>query len=155
MSEYSKDMIDTQSKIIAAAQKHHKQINENYITSKNVKYKNVEITVFPVNSYVMLAYPDSNLKKGPPNKLMTNWQGPYKVISYIGNNYTILNLATMKEGTVNNKRLKMFLVDDNQNPRLVANKATQRWDVEQIISHTGNSNFRNKMKFKKLIFLLS
>ena len=59
----------------------------------------------------MLGYPPTDLKKGPPNKFMMNWQGPYKVVSYLGNNYTILNLATMKEETVNIKRLKQFLID--------------------------------------------
>jgi hypothetical protein len=32
-------------------------------------------------------------------------------------------------------------------PRQVANKATDRWDVESIISHTGNANYRQKMRF--------
>ena len=112
LSEYSKEMIDAQSKIIAAAQKYQKHVNEKYLAEKNEKYKHVEITVFPVNSYVLLGYPGSNLKKGPPNKLLTNWQGPYQVISSLGNNYTILDLATMKEDTVNVKRLKSFIVEE-------------------------------------------
>ena len=69
LSEYSKEMIEAQAKIIAAAQKHQKQVNEKYVSEKNEKYKHVEITVFPVNSYVMLGYPDSNLKKGPPTSI--------------------------------------------------------------------------------------
>jgi hypothetical protein len=147
MSEYSKDMIERQARIIAIAQAHQKQVNEEYIESKNKKYKNMEITTFPVNSYVLLGYPPTNLKKGPPNKFMTNWQGPYRVLSYIGNNYTILHLASMKEETVNVKRLKEYLSDDDIDPQQVANKATQRYDVERILSHTGNHNYRKKMKF--------
>jgi hypothetical protein len=147
LSEYSKEMIEAQSKIIAAAQKYQKHVNEKYLAEKNEKYKHVEITVFPINSYVLLGYPGSNLKKGPPNKLLTNWQGPYQVISSLGNNYTILDLATMKEDTVNVKRLKAFIVEEGEDPRQYANQATQRWDVERIISHTGNPNYRKKMKF--------
>ena len=60
------------------------KLNEQYIATKNKKYKDMDITEFPVNSYVLLSYPPTNLKKGPPNKLMLNWQGPYKLISYIG-----------------------------------------------------------------------
>ena len=116
LSEYSKEMIEAQAKIIAAAQKHQNQVNEKYVAEKNEKYKHVEITVFPVNSYVMLGYPDSNLKKGPPNKLMMNWQGPFKVVSFLGNNYTILDLATMKEEHVHVKRLKAFLVEEGEDP---------------------------------------
>jgi hypothetical protein len=147
LSEYSKDMIDRQANIIAAAQKSQTQSNDNYIASKNEKYKDIQVTEFPVNSYVLLGYPPTNLKKGPPNKLMMNWQGPYKVISYLGNNYTILDLATMKEETVNIKRLKQFQYDEEVDPRQVANQATDRFDVEAIISHTGNPNYRAKMRF--------
>jgi hypothetical protein len=84
MSEYSKEMIERQSEIIAIAQRHQHQVNEQYIATKNKKYKDIEITEFPVNSYVLLGYPPTNLKKGPPNKLMMDWQGPYKVVSYLG-----------------------------------------------------------------------
>jgi hypothetical protein len=147
LSEYSKEMIDRQANIIAAAQKSQTQANDNYIANKNEKYKDIQVTEFPVNSYVLLGYPPTNLKKGPPNKLMMNWQGPYKVISYLGNNYTILDLATMKEETVNIKRLKQFQYDEEVDPRQVANQATDRFDVEAIISHTGNPNYRAKMRF--------
>jgi hypothetical protein len=32
-------------------------------------------------------------------------------------------------------------------PRQIANHATNRWDVESIVSHTGNPKYRKKMKF--------
>ena len=67
LSEYSKEMIDRQANIIAAAQKSQTLANDNYIASKNVKYKDIQVTEFPVNSYVLLGYPPTNLKKGPPN----------------------------------------------------------------------------------------
>jgi hypothetical protein len=54
----------------------------------------------------------------------------------------------MKQDTVNIKRLKEFLLDDDINPQQVANKATQRNIVERIVSHTGNSNYCKKMKFE-------
>jgi hypothetical protein len=107
----------------------------------------MKVTFFPVNSYVLLGYPDSNIKKGLPNKFMTSWQGPYQVVKSVGNNYTILDLATMKEDTVNVHRLKEFLVGD-EDPRQVANQATGRDDVERIVSHKGSPNFRKKMKFE-------
>ena len=69
------------------------------------------------------------------------------MISYLGNNYPILDLATMKEETVNIKRLKQFNYDEEVNPRQVANQATDRYDVESIISHTGNPDYRAKMRF--------
>jgi hypothetical protein len=148
LSEYAKELLERQANIIAIAQKHQAKVNENHIKKKNFKYKHIEVTVFPVNSFVMVSYPNSKIKGGPPHKLMTNWQGPYRVVSSIGNHYTVLHLATMKEETVHVKRLKEFLVEPGVNPRQVANQATNRWDVEKILSHTGNPNFRSKLKFK-------
>ena len=60
-------MIDRLAEIIPIAQKRQQQVNEKYIASKNKKY--IEITEFPVNSYVLLAYPPTNLKKGRSAKL--------------------------------------------------------------------------------------
>ena len=147
LSDYAKDMLARQEEIIVLARKHQNKVNEKYLASKTEKYKHMKVTSFPVNSYVLLGYPDSNIKKGPPNKFMTSWQGPYQVVKSVGNNYTILDLATMKEDTVNVHRLKEFLVGD-EDPRQVANQATGRDDVERIVSHKGSPNFRKKMKFE-------
>ena len=54
----------------------------------------------------------------------------------------------MKQETVSIKRLKEYLVDEDTDPQHVANKATQRDIVERIVSHTGNPNYRKKMKFE-------
>ena len=148
MTEYSQDMIERQAHIIAIAQKHQTQVNEHYIDSKNEKYKDMEVTTFPVNSYVLVGYPDTSLKKGPPTKFMTNWQGPYRVVSSIGNHYTVLHLSTMKQETVSIKRLKEYLLDEDIDPQQVANQATKRDMVERIVSHTGNANYRKKMTFE-------
>jgi hypothetical protein len=148
LSDYAKDMLERQATIIAIAQKHQAQVNEKHIATKNFQYKHIEVTVFPVNSFVMVAYPNNKITaSGAPHKLLTTWQGPYRVISSIGNQYTVLHLATMKEETVHVKRLKEFLVDEGVDPREIANQATNRWDVEAILSHTGNPQFRKKMKF--------
>ena len=66
VTEYTKDLIQQQRNIIAIAQKHQDSVNEQYIETKTKKYKDVEFTTFPVNSYVQVSYPSSNLKKGPP-----------------------------------------------------------------------------------------
>jgi len=107
-------------------------------------------TVFPVNSFVLVAYPENGFTKRarPPNKLMPEWKGPYQVISFIGANYTVLNLVTMKEEPgIHVKRLKQFEYVEGTDPRDIANKATDSWDVEEILSHTGSSKQRNQMTF--------
>ena len=113
LSDYAKDMLERQATIIAIAQKHQAQVNEKHVATKNFQYKHIDVTVFPVNSFVMVAYPNTKITaSGAPHKLLTNWQGPYRVMSSIGNQYTVLHLASMKEETVHVKRLKKFLVDE-------------------------------------------
>jgi hypothetical protein len=107
-------------------------------------------TIFPVNSFVLVAYPENSFTKRarPPNKLMPEWKGPYQVISFIGANYTLLNLVTMKEESeVHVKRLKQFEYIEGTDPRDIANQATDAYDVEEIISHTGSIKARNDMTF--------
>jgi cleavage and polyadenylation specificity factor subunit 1 len=107
-------------------------------------------TIFPVNSFVLVAYPENSFTKRarPPNKLMPEWKGPYQVISFIGANYTLLNLVTMKEESeVHVKRLKQFEYIEGTDPRDIANQATDAYYVEEIISHTGSIKARNDMTF--------
>ena len=42
----------------------------------------------------------------------------------------------MKEETVNIKILKQYSSDEEEDPQQVASQATQRFDVERIISHS-------------------
>ena len=72
-------MLERQATIIAIAQKHQAQVNEKHIATKNFQYKHIDVTVFPVNSFVMVAYPNTKITaSGAPHKLLTNWQGPYR-----------------------------------------------------------------------------
>ena len=109
-----------------------------------------EPTVFPVNSFVLVAYPDTGFTKRPrpPNKFMPEWKGPYQVVSYIGASYNLLNLVTMKEELgIHVKRLKTFEYEEGTDPREIANQTADAWDVEAILSHTGTPKDRNKMTF--------
>ena len=42
-----------------------------------------QITVFPINSYVLVAYPDEGMHKGPPEETMTNLKGHLRVLNNI------------------------------------------------------------------------
>jgi hypothetical protein len=176
LSQYASDLLAAQDIIIKVAQDHLLEKNAQHLKSKE-KYmkhekfrdhyealvenqasstpsKNTSIipTTFPVNSYVLVAYPDSGFTKRarPPNKFMPEWKGPYQVIAHIGSSYTLLNLVTMKEETgIHVKRLKEFIYDEGTDPRQVANQATDSWDVEKIISHTGQPYDSKKRDTKK------
>ena len=131
---------------------HYEALVENQASSTPSKNTSIIPTTFPVNSYVLVAYPDSGFTKRarPPNKFMPEWKGPYQVIAHIGSSYTLLNLVTMKEETgIHVKRLKEFIYDEGTDPRQVANQATDSWDVEKIISHTGQPYDSKKRDTKK------
>ena len=48
-------------------------------------------------------------------------------------------------------RLKPFEYEEGSDPRLVANQASQTWDVEKILSHTGKPFDSNRNDTKKKI----
>ena len=52
-----------------------------------------------------------------------------------------------EESGVHVRRLKEFLYEEGTDPREIANKQADSWDVERIISHSGNLKDRNEMKF--------
>jgi hypothetical protein len=45
----------------------------------------------------------------PPTRLHTKWEGPFKVVSFLLSEYTLLNLITKKTRTVHASRLKPFV----------------------------------------------
>ena len=146
LDQASKDEIQAQSK---SPRKRKRAVAESD-SSVPIQQQTPEITVFPVNSFVLVAYPDTGFTKRPrpPNKFMPDWRGPFQVISYVGASYNLLNLVTMKEESgVHVRRLKEFLYEEGTDPREIANKQADSWDVERIISHSGNLKDRNEMKF--------
>jgi hypothetical protein len=148
LSQWQSDMLKKQAHIIELAQRVQIRKNEAYIATKNAAYKDKGLTVFAINSFVLVAYPPNSWKKGPPNKLMMQWQGPYKVMDRVGNRYRVLHLANMSEEEVHVCRLKSFITDDSETARQTANRAEDKWDVERILSHTGNPKYRTKMTFQ-------
>jgi hypothetical protein len=136
MSQYVADLIAAQDIIIKIAQDNQHEKNHRHLSQPQEPD-----TVFEINSFVLVAYPDTGFtqRPRPPNKLMADWKGPYKVISRTGASYTLLNLVTMKEESgIHVHRLKHFDYDEHTDPRLVANQANDTWDVEAILGHTGH-----------------
>lgn len=108
-----------------------------------------DITEFPDNSYVLAMYPRTRLGRLPPNKLLSQWRGPLRVISHVGTKYVLENLVTNKHETFHIKSLKPFRYDPVKiDPRLVALADTQHFEVEQILAHRGEGNKRSEYEFK-------
>jgi len=107
------------------------------------------LTVYNIGDYVLVEYPATNLKAGPPSKLLTNLRGPMKVISKMNSNYKLEDLITGKIESIHIKRIHPFYYDPTiVDPRLIANRDQQMFDIEEIISHEGNRYEPKTMKFQ-------
>ena len=110
-----------------------------------------QLTSHRIDDYVLVEYPSTSLKAGPPNKLLTNLRGPMKVVSKDkdGLNYQLMDLVTFKTDMVHVKRIHPFYYDPiTTDPRQIANADKQSYDIDEILSHKGNKNKPSTMKFQ-------
>ena len=100
-------------------------------------------TTYGVDEYVLLEYPGSALVKGrPPNKLLPNLRGPFRIISRIGDKYKLRSLIDGEEEETHISRIHPFHFDANQtSPRDVAKRdIISLFDIEEILDHSGTKN---------------
>ena len=107
-------------------------------------------TVFENGSYVLLSYPPTDYGMRRPSKLHMMHQGPYKVISKQGNEYTIENLVTGLQQNAHCKLLRVYNYDvERTDPRDIALRDYKdQYYIERVISHTGQKRRPGAMKFK-------
>jgi hypothetical protein len=102
------------------------------------------LTVFPVGSYVLALYP-----VGPPTRLHTKWQGPFKVLSYVDSEYTLLNLINKSERITHASNLKPFIFDPSKTSAPdIARRDYMEFFVESIVEHRGDTKRLNSLFFK-------
>ena len=142
LSEYLSQLIVKQNEIIRQAQAAQTARDEAFINMQT--RQNTNIIEFPINSYVLVSYQDR-----PPNSLMTKWEGPMRVVNRIGSKYTLQNLVTNKNIDYHAKKLKAFVYDPElTDPCLIANTDVQAWDIEKIVTHSGDVyGFRKNLDF--------
>jgi hypothetical protein len=105
------------------------------------------ITEFPIDAYVLVAY-FKNQNTLRPDKLLPRWRGPLRVVKYEGSEYTLQNLVTNELESVHITQMKPFIFDPLiTDPRQVANRDYQAWDVEAVLGHRGDPNRRLSMEF--------
>jgi len=145
-SHWLASRLQAQDLIISEARKNQMTKDDNHMsTTPN------NITQFNENDYVLVEYPPTNLKPGPPSKLMTNLRGPMKVIGMEQSTYILQDLVTNKNEKVHVKRIHPFYYDPNvTNPREIANKDQQAFDIDRIMEHRGNKYQTSTLKFKVL-----
>jgi hypothetical protein len=144
-----------QDHVIAAAQKlqqkqHEKHLKLN-LTKENTQEDSVnDMTDFPVDSYVLVAYPTTGYGPARPHKLYMMYRGPMKVINRHNNEFNLLNLVTEKVEKKKIFLLKPFYYNEKTtNPREVALRDyVSQNDVERILSHQGAWTRKRDTKFQ-------
>jgi transposase InsO family protein len=143
LSTWTDKMIKTQQAVINAA-KQSQQTKDN----KHISNANAKRSEFLPESYVLIQYPTSNMKPGPPNKMMANLKGPMQVINNIGNTYTVRNLLTGKHEKYHITQLRTFNYEpQNTDPLNIAIKDQQEHVIEAILDHSGEKQNKTEMDF--------
>ena len=94
----------------------------------------VALTTVAVDSYLRVQYAST-----PPTRLRMKWGAPFKVVSFLLSEYTLLNLITNKTRTVHASQLKPFIFNPStQDPMERACRDYMEFFVEFILLHTGN-----------------
>ena len=138
LSDWMKNMLENQSKIISIARKHLESRDQAHMQSQHS-----EPTSFPVNSFVLMNYIDR-----PPTSLHAPLAGPYRVVSSIDGKYTLQNLVTSELSECHVSRLRPFHYDEPDVPRQTAMRDSQHWDVDYILEHSGHPSKRSEIYFK-------
>ncbi len=145
--QYIDNLLSVQAKVLQIAQTHQLKNDHSNLSKKEGKE---EPKAYPPDSFVLLRYPAGlGNDHRPPSKLHTKWQGPFRVISNIGDSYTIQNMVTMKSSKHHIKELTPFrwnaeLVD----PREVALTDRDEFVIEKVIDHRGDLTKKSSLTFK-------
>lgn len=133
------DLLKVQSELLKLATTNVQIADEAHFASAQASR-----TEFPVGSYVLLNHPTD-----PPTRLHARKRGPYQIIKFHKNDYTIRNLINHKELTVNVTRLIPFVYDPlYTDPRHVAMADNQEFEIDCILAHRGNLNLKSTLEFK-------
>jgi hypothetical protein len=104
--------------------------------------------VFPINSYVLVQYPMTRMGRRAPTKLHMPLKGPFRVVGFQGDKYTVLNMVNNEQYVYHVTQLQPFHHDPRRlNPYDVALHDTMAYNVERIIRHEGTTNNRSNLKF--------
>lgn len=145
-TNYLDKLLTKQAEIIAIAQANQLETDEYHLSKSDPS----KLTSFPVNSFVLCNYPGvMGGKPRAPTKLHTQWEGPFRVISHIGDEYLIHDASSDTSRKVHVTRLKAFHYDPKfTNPIEVASSDRQLYVVDKVLGHQGNPKRPNSMRFK-------
>lgn len=150
ISKWADDMIETQQRLLTKANK--LQDEREYELIKERSQRGVKPTMYPINSFVLLDYPDSGIGIRKPSKFHPKRQGPFRIIEQVptrhGLSYKLLNLVDQSTQTVSVNRLSPFVFDEKEvDPVKIAQIDNQEFVVEKILKHSGDFEDKKSMDF--------
>jgi hypothetical protein len=147
MGTWSTQLLNMQEKFLQRA-----RLIQYGVDTKHLEERAPEqpLTEFPINSLVLLSYPETRMGALPPTKFHPPLKGPFKVHSRSGDMYVLKNLVINKlEPGVHVSRLKPFRYDPLRiDPAKIAQTDTLDSEVAEILAHTGNVNKVSTLDFK-------
>lgn len=149
IKQYLDRLLSAQSKIVQCAQEHQLATDQARAALIQKRGRGNIPTEFPINSYVLLKYHSGLNDSRGPTKLHTRWQGPYRVVGSRGDQYTLQNLVTSRESMHHVKELAPFRWNaDLVDPKEVAWRDNDLFQIEQVVSHTGDMNRVSTLQFR-------
>lgn len=148
LSAWAADMIMQQHTIFELAKRIQDEKDEAHMSSQRPN-----VTTYEVGSYVLASYHATDgvvRHRGPPNKLLPYLRGPFKVVAYDRDEYTIRSLITHKDEQIHIKELRKFIHEgDEQELYSVALRDHQdRFFIDKILEHNDMLQNRRDLKFK-------
>lgn len=149
---YLDKLLRAQALVLKVAQECQKAIDVKNIQEREEKRSKIKDKEqkFEINSFVLLRYPAGlGGAHRPPSKLHTKWQGPFKVVGIQGDQYTLLNLVTMKTSQHHKKDLAPFKLDAKlADPVEIAARDLDEYIVEAIVDHKDDFTQKSLLQFK-------
>jgi hypothetical protein len=143
LSSWMGKMLKNQSLLIKLAQDDLDARDYKHITANRLTGPLRGSSEFPVGSYVLVSPPE-----GKGSKLSCPWQGPYRVVTSLADQLTIQNLVNHRDRKVHVKQVKPFIYDETTtDPKSVALKDYQEFEIDKIIDHNGDPTDRMAMSF--------
>jgi hypothetical protein len=111
------------------------------------------VTTFEVGTYVLANYHATDgivRHRGPPNKFLPYLRGPFQVVQYQGDTYTIRSLITHREEQIHIKELRQFVHEGNEQAlySVALRDHQDRYFIDEVTDYHGSLDHRRDLKFK-------
>ena len=145
LSTWAADMLRQQEELLQTAKAAQMSKDQRHIADADPRR-----TTYEVGEYVLVEYQPSALVKGrPPNKLLPNLRGPFRVQSRVEDRYTLTSLIDGKDEEVHVARLHPYHFNQHHtSPRDAAMRdVLTLFEVEAVLDHSGDGKLRSEMDF--------